>query len=400
MDNNEGGSNINIGHNTGSNDRCSNNGSNSNTSNINNSSSNNNDNSSSGGGSNSSNSSSFKATFFASSPYLVSLAAFVRKQLLVGRGDRDESPPFAAEGKPAALTSLSPEVLDRLLYVNREASARAEREQPGKGLSSTTAAATSSVVTAASPARSDIHEYEVAFLEQESIVHEDGSIDWRRVGIAPNSEGDEATLAEGARLAALCHGALQRQRQESSSQAQGMGERLEKAVSESSRLPFPAALAGVAERIVRAPPPFSSSAASDKEKKEGAATEEVYVALCVCLAVLERALYDIHRGGNRKPGVPYRPSANVDDTGAATITVEGVKGDAIGDSHSISNAAGGGGSGVGDEYRGGEAVRPAMILRDLIATPEVKAALPEQMVAVLRLLLLPLGFNVRNLVVR
>ena len=40
-----------------------------------------------------------------------------------------------------------------------------------------------------------------------------------------------------------------------------------------------------------------------------------------------------------------------------------------------------------------------MILRDLIATPEVKAALPEQMVTVLRLLLLPLGFNIRNLVV-
>ncbi|CAN0425659.1 unnamed protein product, partial [Scytosiphon promiscuus] len=39
-----------------------------------------------------------------------------------------------------------------------------------------------------------------------------------------------------------------------------------------------------------------------------------------------------------------------------------------------------------------------MILRDLIATPEIKAALPEQMVAVLRLLLLPQGFNVRNLV--
>ncbi|CAN0532160.1 unnamed protein product, partial [Scytosiphon promiscuus] len=39
-----------------------------------------------------------------------------------------------------------------------------------------------------------------------------------------------------------------------------------------------------------------------------------------------------------------------------------------------------------------------MILRDLIATPEVKAALPEQMLAVLRLLLLPLRFNIRNLV--
>lgn len=43
-------------------------------------------------------------------------------------------------------------------------------------------------------------------------------------------------------------------------------------------------------------------------------------------------------------------------------------------------------------------VAPVMILRDLIATPEIEAALPEQMLALLRLLLLPMGFNIRNLV--
>lgn len=102
--------------------------------------------------------------------------------------------------------------------------------------------------------------------------------------------------------------------------------------------------------------------------------EEVYVGFCVCLIILERALYDIYR---------QRASSS--------------------SSKKKSNAPGQHGGGVqahgeGSESVGAPLVAPAMILRDLIATPEVEAALPEQMLALLRLLLLPMGFNIRNLV--
>ena len=137
----------------------------------------------------------------------------------------------------------------------------------------------------------------------------------------------------------------------------------------------------------------SSSSPSDNEQEE-----EVYVALCVCLAILERALYDIHRGGNARRGEACGITRSAGVTRATATATEECKGGVADDS--VDSSSGGvGGVGGGDEDLGGEAVRPAMILRDLIATPEVKAALPEQMVTVLRLLLLPLGFNIRNLVV-
>ncbi|CAM9255194.1 unnamed protein product, partial [Laminaria digitata] len=335
--------------------------------------------------SNSNSNSSFEAAFFASSPFLPSLAAFVRQQLLAGGGnDGDDAPPFSPEGKPATFTSLSPEVLGRLLHVNTEATAHAERQHPGKGLSSA-----ADTTAAAAPVDGN-YDGKAEISEENSVVREDGSVDWPRVGIAPDSEGEEATLVEGARLAVLCQEALQRQRQNSSSQARWMGGRLERAISGPGRLPFSGALQGVAERIVHG---GSCSSSNEEEEEKEEAKEEVYAALCVCLAVLERALYDIHREGNGRPGASRDATTSVGVTRAAAATAaEGRKEGVIGDSVD-SNGSGGGG---GDEDPGG--VRPAMILRDLIATPEVKAALPEKMVAVLRLLLLPLGFNIRNLV--
>ena len=341
---------------------------------------------------------SFEAAFFASSPFLVGLAAFVHRQLVLplGGGGRDDAPPFPSGAKPAALTSLSPEVLGRLL-INREAAAaaaRTERQHPRKGLGSAAPTTAATVAAVAAPAVGDVDD-KPETSEENCVVREDGSVDWPRVGIASTTEGgEEATLDEGARLAVLCHEALKRQRQNSSSQAQWMGGRLERAVSGPNRLPFSGALQGVAERIV--PGSSSSSSPSDDEEEE---EEEVgvYAALCVCLAVLERALYDIHRGKGR-PGESCGTTTSAGVARAAAT--EGRKGGVIDDSVD-SNSGGGDGLGVcgGDKDLGGEAVRPAMILRDLIATPEVKAALPEQMVAVLRLLLLPLGFNIRNLVV-
>lgn len=339
--------------------------------------------------------SSFEAAFFASSPFLVSLAAFVHRQLvLLGGGDRDDAPHFPSEGKPATLTSLSPEVLGRLLHINREAAAaaRAERQHPRKALGSaapTTAAATAAAVAA--PAVGDFDD-KPETSEGNSVVREDGSVDWPRVGIASTSGGEEATLDEGARLAVLCHEALQRQRQKSSSQAQWMGERLEKAVPGPNRLPFSGALQGVADRIVP-----GSSSSSPPTNDEVVVEEEVYAALCVCLAILERALYDIHRGNGR----PGESGGTTTGTGVARASAtEGRKGGVIDDSVDRKRYDGAGLGVCGwDKDLGGEAVRPAMILRDLIGTPEVKAVLPEQMVAVLRLLLLPLGFNIRNLVV-
>ncbi|CAN0431268.1 unnamed protein product, partial [Discosporangium mesarthrocarpum] len=49
-------------------------------------------------------------------------------------------------------------------------------------------------------------------------------------------------------------------------------------------------------------------------------------------------------------------------------------------------------------YRLRDDSKSTLILKDLIATVELAEALPTEMVALLRLLLLPLGFNVRNLV--
>lgn len=280
----------------------------------------------------------FEADFFSSSPFLLSLAAFVRRELGLeenhGHGNF-----FAASNKPATLTSLSPEVLARLTVVNEEAANAESRRREGKTIDD----------------------------ENEQVIDQDWRINWSRVRITSDiEEGREEALAEGSRLAVLCHLALHpRQHQRPHSSAQEAKKCFKTVVAARlNKLPFARALPGVMEIIL--------GDGSD---------EEIYVALCVCLTVLERELCDIYREGARKRiNCPETPNS----TGTAP---EGREPSVDGDNRKSRDA------------RGVTAAGPTMILRDLIATSEVKEALPEKMVIVLRLLLLPLGFNIRNLVV-
>lgn len=286
--------------------------------------------------------------FFSSSPFFRSLRAFVRRGTGTGGDGADNITAIfcsaaASFKKPASVTCLSPEVLGRLRFVDA-AAANAKRQQHERP----------PAVTAETTASEE--EEEVA------LIGEDGRVEWSLVRIAADGdggEGDEKALVEGARLAVVCHTALLRNQQQ---------QQLLQQQRSSLELPFAEALPGVVERIVGA------------ESKD----EEVYVALCVCLTILERALYDIYRQGASSS---IRKTKNVggDIDSGGTETHEG-------DSDGSKEA-----EGVGE--RGASIVAPAMILRDLIATPEIKSALPEQMVSVLRLLLLPMGFNIRNLVV-
>lgn len=255
-----------------------------------------------------------EAAFFASTRFLTNLAAFVRGR---GRTKNDGALlAFEVTDKPATLTSLSPEVLACLQRLPRH------DEQPQQG---------------SADRRAD---------RGTAIFGEDGTIDWSRVPISSSLEEDgEEALEGGARLAASCHAMLLRSAESNTAAADGGQPQCARA--------FPC----VFERIVQG---------SD---------EEAYLALCVCLAVLEEALYGIYREGSG--GCDTDSNTGAGDEGGQ------VAGDCL---------CGGGGG-------GGTVVARAMILRDLIATPQVKAALPEQVVAVLRLLLLPLGFNIRNLVV-
>lgn len=290
------------------------------------------------------------------------------------------------------------------------------------------------------------------------------AINWSRVRITPsdvhNEDGIERALREGARLAVSCHATLreqqdrrqqlrqQRDQQPSSSmgkpsehlvlmqrygsaapvgnrrreeegqgegirgggpadtaKAQGSGDK-SPGDQEQFKLPFASVLPSVVEAIVGSGSNDRGCDKSDNERSgsgsdgvESCRDEQVYVALCVCLTVLERALYDLYRAAKLAAATSERSNSSdgLENTGNckdAPVTCEDA---GIGGGHSF----GGGGDTVGGgSEEGVGAGATMMILRDLIATPEITAALPEQMVAVLRLLLLPTGFNIRNLVVR
>lgn len=292
--------------------------------------------------------SSFEAAFVSSSPFLRGLSSCVRRgSTIAARCSEAESGP-----KPPTLSCLSPEVLARLRFVEnaagRQQGNRTEAAGPAEG-------------------RTEVDE------EDLSLFSEGGRVEWSRVRIPATGDGGVEALVDGARLAVACHAALQRHQQ----QQQRLGQLDQPAAPTvpplppvprevtNERLQMP----GVVERIVRA----------------GSSEEQVYVALCVCLTILERALYDIYRKGASQTSNRYRSvgEEHRSDSMLAHEESSEVKEDA-----------------EGVDGRGGSHGAPAMILRDLIATPEVKAALPEQLVAILRLLLLPRGFNVRNLVVR
>ncbi|CAM9776186.1 unnamed protein product, partial [Ectocarpus sp. 8 AP-2014] len=293
--------------------------------------------------------SSFEAAFVSSSPFLRGLSSRVRRESAIAAFSSETE----RRAKPPTLSFLSPEVLARLRFVENAAG----RQQGNR-------------TAAAGPAegRTSVGEQGI------SLFSEGGRVEWSRVRISATGDGGVEALADGARLAVACHATLQQQQQQQ--QQQQRQRQLEQLAAPTS-LPLPPVprevtnerlqMPGVVERIVRA------------ESSE----EQVYVALCVCLTILERALYDIYRKGVSHANNNYRSVGEEHRSDSALAHEESseVKEDA-----------------EGIDGRGGSLGTPAMILRDLIATPEVKAALPEQLVAILRLLLLPMGFNVRNLV--
>lgn len=186
-----------------------------------------------------------------------------------------------------------------------------------------------------------------------SVIDEEGRIDWTCLANFPDAtEGGERALVEGARLAVSCHSWLRGKLQRESYFHFQM---------ETLRgVPF------LAEWILKG---------SD---------EEAYVALCICFTVLEKALFNIHHEADSKRHSGDEAGWPGGSFGTEPIVVQGEDKD-------------GGGGGSSDDA--GVDGRIIVILRDLIASPVVKAALPDEMSAVLRLLLLPLGFNIRNLVV-
>ncbi|CAM9770138.1 unnamed protein product [Ectocarpus sp. 4 AP-2014] len=290
--------------------------------------------------------SSFEAAIVSSSPFLRSLSSFVwRESDIAAFSSEAESGP-----KPPTLSCLSPEVLARLRFVENAA---------GRQQGNRTAAA------GPTEERTSVGEQDIL------LFSKGGRVEWSRVRLSATGDSGVEVLADGARLAVACHAALQQQQQQQ--QRQGQLEQLAAPTSPplplvprevtNERLQMP----GVVECIVRAE-------SSD---------EQVYVALCVCLTILERALYDIYRKGVSQTNNNYR-SVGEEHRSESTLAHE--------ESSEVKEKA------EGIDGHSGSLGAPAMILRDLIATPEVKAALPEQLVAILRLLLLPTGFNVRNLV--
>ena len=189
-----------------------------------------------------------------------------------------------------------------------------------------------------------------------SVVDEDGHIDWTRVAIAPKeAEEDDRALVEGARLAVSCDSWLRR-RPNSALRPCFKTESLR-------GVPF------VAEWIA-----------------EGS-DEEAYVALCICFTFLEKTLFDMHHDKAESGRCPYRETEMPRTTCSSPVARQNEDPGGVVDSVGASR----------DDVA--TAGRSVMILRDLIASPMVKAALPEQMSTVLRFLLLPLSFNIRNLVV-
>ncbi|CAN0365800.1 unnamed protein product, partial [Ectocarpus sp. 12 AP-2014] len=290
--------------------------------------------------------SSFEAAFVSHSPFLRGLSSFVQRESdIAAFSSEAESGP-----KPPTLSCLSPEVLARLRFVENAAGRQQGNRTAAAGLAE----------GGTSVGKQDI-----------SLFSEGGRVEWSRVRMSATGDSGVEALADGARLAVACHAALQQQQQ----QQQRKGHLEQVAAPPSPPLPpVPREVTnerlqmpGVVERIVRA------------ESSE----EQVYVALCVCLTILERALYNIYRKGVSQTNNNYR-SVREEHRSDSTLAHE--------ENSEVKEDA------EGIDGRGGSLGAPAMILRDLIATPEVKAALPEQLVAILRLLLLPMGFNVRNLV--
>lgn len=180
----------------------------------------------------------------------------------------------------------------------------------------------------------------------------DGTIDWSKFHI-PTSIEDTDTLAQGAHLAAMIHTVLCRLETETPKAAAEEQQQRKVASVEGD---FALALDTIRGHILSGTDP------------------DAFVALCVCLAILERALFGIFREGTALD--MSRRDGPTEGNSADALTVQ-----------------------EGSDSKGTAGIGPVMILRDLIATPQVKAALPEAMVTVLRLLLLPQGFNIRNLVV-
>lgn len=329
--------------------------------------------------------SSFERQQFASSLFLAGLIEFIRR--------KEGNNTALLESKPGTLSCLSPEVSARLQAFTRppleyqscpnNTDARPKQRQTRTD---------DSILVAPAPDSDSEHNAVVTIDEMEDgrIV---ARIDWPRVNIPPRESAN--ALAEGVRLALLCHTALSRHcfldtstasttsnlgtagvsrdsgQQQRMWPTQRHRQHLANAnvgdLTEGNTLPFASALPRVITGIVKG------------------SAEDALVCLCVCLTILEKALYNISR---EEPSPPLPQSGTSEEQSGLGKTTPYVL-----------DADVGGGGGDGDAGGEGEVVGPAMILRDIIATPQVKAAFPEQLVAVLRLLLLPLSFNIRNLVV-
>lgn len=199
---------------------------------------------------------------------------------------------------------------------------------------------------------STIGSSQTEYLSAATSVTAGGVIDWTRLHLPASIEEDEM-FAEGGRLAAASHVTLFR-------------------VPTSNLMNT---FSTQQQRIISPDYfPLLSTLQTVRQYTLDGSDSEAYVALCVCLTLLERALFDVYRRGT--PQISSRSNES-------TETVRGgmCEGENLGKS--------------GDSV----VPSPVMILRDLIATPQIAAALPKAMVTILKLLLLPLGFNIRNLVV-
>lgn len=307
----------------------------------------------------------FAAEVFASSPFLVDLAEFIRCR---EGGNVSRLP----SSKPLTLPCLSSEVSARLQMFSQASATKNKRHSKSKYGGKTQGhrqqtRTHESTVDYAYPVRPNSENVTVVTTTEIGSGGIFTRIDWSRVHIPSSEDGED--LAEGVRLAISCHAALNRHRSFGSSTVSTADEGVPQVGDEPQDASQVAStrITGLINGIVNG------------------SAEDVYVCLCICLTMLEKTLFSI---AHEKAPPPSQLDAKVnevyrqrgDGSKAPIIDFDVDNSDAGGNVAEIAAA-------------------PAMILRDLIATPQVKAALPEQLLVVLRLLLLPMGFNIRNLVV-
>lgn len=296
---------------------------------------------------------SFEAHQFASSPFLVGLVQFIRRE--------EGNNAALLESKPPALSCLSPGVSARLQPFTRPSSEyksclentdsrQKQRRQTRKD---------GSILVAPAPV-SDSEDKAVVTINEIDGGGTIARIDWSRVIIRSPESAD--ALAEGVRLAVSCHAALSRHRLLDISTASptsglttagmpqdsGQQQRMWPKQYHQQHLAY----ANVGDLVERKALPFASALPSVMKGIVEGSAEDAFVCLCVCLTFLEKTLCSISRGEAPPPRPQGKTSEVLEQSGLGKIA-PGVGTDV--------DSGGGGGEGAG----------PAMILRDLIATPQV-----------------------------